>query len=164
MDQQKIGTFIATKRKEKKLTQEQLAEKLGLTNKAVSKWENGKYMPDVSIIQTLCELLGITVNELLNGEENSQSDEPVIHLLWLVKKLEKFRIIIIGLVVCNLPYVLESLWPMTPSESDRSSVVEFFRGFLGGAYTGVKIIGVCIFIYGIACYIRETMKKKNLSE
>lgn len=164
MDQQKIGALIAKKRKEKKLTQEQLAEKLGITNKAVSKWENGKCMPDVSIIQLLCELLGITVNELLNGEENSQSDEPVVHLLWLVKKLEKIRIIIIGLIICNLPYVLESLWPMTPSVGEKSSVVKFFQGFLGGVYTGVKVIGVCIFLYGMASYIKENIQKKKISE
>lgn len=67
MEQEKIGKLIASKRKEKGLTQEQLAEKLGVTNKAVSKWENGKSMPDLAIIQELCKILGITVTTLLNG-------------------------------------------------------------------------------------------------
>lgn len=68
MDQTKIGTFIAKCRKEKKLTQAQLAEKLGITDRAVSKWETGKSIPDSSIMLELCEILGITVNELLSGE------------------------------------------------------------------------------------------------
>lgn len=67
MDQKKIGKLIASKRKEKKLTQKQLAEKLGVTNKAVSKWENGKSIPDIGIIQDLCKILDITVTTLLNG-------------------------------------------------------------------------------------------------
>lgn len=68
MDQQKIWKFIAECRKEKGLTQLQLAEKLHITNRAVSKWETGKSFPDVSLMWELCDLLGITVNELLSGE------------------------------------------------------------------------------------------------
>ena len=68
MDQEKIGRFIASCRKEAGLTQAGLAEKLGITDRAVSKWENGRSMPDVSIMLTLCSLLGINVNELLSGE------------------------------------------------------------------------------------------------
>lgn len=68
MDQIKIGRFIAEKRKEKKLTQMQLAEKLGITDRAVSKWENGKSLPDSSIMLDLCKELSITVNDLLSGE------------------------------------------------------------------------------------------------
>lgn len=68
MDQKKIGNFIATCRKEMGLTQVQLAEKLNITNRAVSKWETGKSIPDASIMLDLCQILGITVNELLSGE------------------------------------------------------------------------------------------------
>lgn len=68
MDQIKIGRFIAQCRKEKALTQMQLAEKLGITDRAVSKWENGKAMPDSSIMLELCSILRITVNDLLTGE------------------------------------------------------------------------------------------------
>lgn len=67
MDQEKIGKFIADCRKEKGLTQLQLAEKLNITNRAVSKWETGKSCPDVSLMLELCNILGITVNELLSG-------------------------------------------------------------------------------------------------
>ncbi len=69
MNQEKIGKFIATCRKEQNLTQEQLAEKLGITYKAVSKWECGKGLPDASIMMELCKILKITVNDLLSGEK-----------------------------------------------------------------------------------------------
>ena len=68
MDQLKIGKFIAECRKQKNLTQMQLAEKLGITDKAISKWERGIAMPDSSIMLELCDILGISVNELLSGD------------------------------------------------------------------------------------------------
>lgn len=86
MDQIAIGKFIANCRKGKKMTQAQLAEKLNITDRAVSKWETGKSMPDSSIMLELCELLGITVNELLSGEKikietyEKQADENLIAL------------------------------------------------------------------------------------
>ncbi|MGN1344320.1 MAG: helix-turn-helix domain-containing protein [Traorella sp.] len=69
MDQVKIGKFIAEKRKAKKLTQEQLAEQLNISKNAVSKWERGLNLPDVSIMSDLCKILDITLNELFIGEE-----------------------------------------------------------------------------------------------
>ena len=74
MNQEKIGRFICEHRKEKGLTQAQLAEKFGISNRAVSKWENGKSLPDASIMINLCNFLGITVNELLTGERISMED------------------------------------------------------------------------------------------
>lgn len=74
MNQADIGKFIAKCRKDKQLTQAQLAELLNVTDRAVSKWETGKCMPDSSIMLTLCEILGISVNELLSGEEVDQTD------------------------------------------------------------------------------------------
>lgn len=68
MELEKIGRFIAQCRKDKGLTQAALAEKLGITDRAVSKWETGKSLPDASLMLQLCELLGINVNELLSGE------------------------------------------------------------------------------------------------
>lgn len=68
MDQVKIGKFIADRRKMVNLTQMQLAEKLGITDRAISKWETGKAMPDSSIMLGLCDILQITVNDLLTGE------------------------------------------------------------------------------------------------
>ena len=74
MNQEAIGKFIAACRKEKNLTQMQLAEKLNITNRAVSKWETGKSCPDVSIMMKLCDILGITVNELLSAERISMEN------------------------------------------------------------------------------------------
>lgn len=69
MNQEKVGKFIAENRKEKKLTQYELAEKLGVSDRTVSNWENGKNMPDLSLFKSLCDVLGITINELLSGEK-----------------------------------------------------------------------------------------------
>lgn len=74
MDQKRIGAFIAQCRKEKNLTQMQLAELLGITKQAISKWENGKGMPDVSLLQPLCDILDISLNELFSGERISREE------------------------------------------------------------------------------------------
>ena len=92
MDQIKIGKFIAECRKNANLTQVQLSEKLGITDKAISKWERGISMPDTSIMLELCDILGISVNELLSGEKiqmenNDQKNEQL--LLEMAKELEK---------------------------------------------------------------------------
>lgn len=92
MDQIRIGKFIAECRKQKNLTQVQLAEKLSVTDKAVSKWERGIAMPDTSIMLELCDILSISVNELLSGEKidmenNSQKNEQL--LIEMTKELEK---------------------------------------------------------------------------
>jgi len=71
LDQEKIGRFIAERRKVKEMTQKQLAERLGVSDKAVSKWETGRSMPDNSILFELCAVLETNVNELLSGEKLS---------------------------------------------------------------------------------------------
>lgn len=68
MNQEKIGKFISRKRKEKKLTQLEFAEQLGVTDRSVSNWENGKNMPDLSLFQPICKILNITINDLMSGE------------------------------------------------------------------------------------------------
>ncbi len=92
MDQIKIGKFIAQKRKEQKLTQNQLAEKLGITDRAVSKWETGRSLPDASVMLELCGLLKITVNDLLTGEVVSMKnyDENMEkNLIKMIKQKEE---------------------------------------------------------------------------
>ena len=74
MDQIKIGKFISACRKEKGLTQAQLAERLGISDRAVSKWETGKSLPDSSIMLELCDILGITVNDLLTGRKTTMEN------------------------------------------------------------------------------------------
>lgn len=68
MNQEKIGNFISECRKKKKLTQSELAERLGVTDKSVSNWENGRNMPDLSLFKPLCEELDISINDLISGE------------------------------------------------------------------------------------------------
>lgn len=92
MDQVKIGKFIADCRRKANLTQLQLAEKLGITDRAISKWETGKSLPDSSIMVELCGTLGITVNDLLSGEVVTMehyNKELEKNLLELVKEKEK---------------------------------------------------------------------------
>lgn len=91
MEQVKIGKFITSKRKEQGLTQLQLAEKLGITDRAVSKWETGKSLPDASLMPELCKLLKITINDLLCGEVVSvenYNEKAEKALLEMVKKEE----------------------------------------------------------------------------
>ena len=77
MNQTAIGSYIARKRREQNLTQEQLAQQLGVSNKTISKWENGKCMPDYSIIQTLCDALHVTLPELMDGEDAAEDSVRV---------------------------------------------------------------------------------------
>ena len=109
MDQIKIGKFIAELRKQKKLTQEQLAEKLGITKNAVSKWERGLGLMDLSLLKPLSEILNVSVTEILNGEKfdkeeiNSKSEELLIDTLDystnVIKKVKKNKVLIILLTI-----------------------------------------------------------------
>ena len=104
MDQIKIGKFIASKRKEQKMTQVQLAEKLGITDRAVSKWETGKSLPDASIMLQLCGYLKITVNDLLSGEVvsmenyNERTEKNLIEVIRQKEDADK-RLLTIEIVI-----------------------------------------------------------------
>ena len=146
MDQLKIGKFIAECRKEKNLTQIQLAEKLGITDKAISKWERGIAMPDTSIMLELCDILGISVNELLSGEKinmenNNQKNEQL--LLDMAKELERKN-----------KTVWTSMWVIM-----ISSMVALFGGVLvaallipAGVWQLVAIIGIVILFLILCLY------------
>ena len=114
MDQKKIGAFIARRRKELDMTQKELAEKLGITDRAVSKWETGRSMPDLSLLQPLSHVLEIDVNDLLNGaiisedKYRKKSGENLISLAEL-NRLKSFRYGYIGfypLAILLLTYCL----------------------------------------------------------
>ena len=111
MDQLKIGKFIAQRRKAANLTQLQLAEKLGITDRAISKWETGKAMPDSSIMLELCDVLGISVNDLLCGEVvmmdqyNKELENNLLEMIRQKEHSDKRLLtmeIVLG-VVCLLP-------------------------------------------------------------
>ena len=97
MDQAKIGGFIAQRRKELGLTQAELAEKLAVTDKAVSKWETGRGLPDPGLFEPLCDALGVSLAELFAGEKVPPADlmqrteETAFGLLWLVREWGKQR-------------------------------------------------------------------------
>lgn len=74
MDMQKIGSFLAELRKEKNLTQDELGAQIGVTNKTVSRWETGNYLPPVEMLQTLGDNFGVSINEILNGERISDGN------------------------------------------------------------------------------------------
>lgn len=114
MDQKKIGKYIAEKRKNKGLTQAVLAEKLGVSDKAVSKWERGISLPDVSKYQELCSLLDITLNELFAGEDLdeadviSQSEENIISIVRFEKGRKRQRIYLV--IVLAVAFLIACSW------------------------------------------------------
>lgn len=115
MDQMKIGRFIAERRKQCGYTQMQLAEKLHITDRAVSKWETGRSMPDSSIMPELCKLLGITLNDLFNGEVvvmedyKKKSEELIIEMTRQKEAADKKLLsleIVIGILAMLAPFCM----------------------------------------------------------
>lgn len=138
MDTLKIGKFIAKKRKEKNMTQEELARILGVTNKTVSRWENGNYMPDLSLLKPLSETLGVSLNALLSGEDDvdvQKADENISNITnysnLVIKKL--FKNIYIFIMFLGLFLIISALIVTSPESS------------WGAIYTA---IGLCVFIAG----------------
>lgn len=124
MDQLKIGEYISRKRKEKSLTQEALAEKLGITDRAISKWENGESMPDASNIPLLCKILGISINDLFSGDDvdmkkfEEQAEKNMLSLKEREEQINKrliFAVYVFAFIstiffigfVCVLSYFME---------------------------------------------------------
>lgn len=126
MDSKKIGIFIANKRKEKQMTQKQLGEALGCSDKLISKWECGNGLPDVSMMLPLCELLEINVNELLSGEhltQDSYSRKAEENMMNLIKTSENQRkrmikgmisgvVLILGFVLILVFFSLAAAYPI----------------------------------------------------
>ena len=155
MNQEKIGKFICEKRKEKGLTQQDLANKLMVTNKAVSKWENGKCMPDIAIIKDLCNILDITITSLLNGEETSD-EKVIIRLLWIIDKFKQLRYAFIGILIFYFSDVIKCLEVLKWINDN-----DFIKGFLDGASAGLKVFGVFVFIYGLMLYVKKNLESKK---
>ena len=145
MDYNKIGNFIANERKAKKLTQAKLAEKIFVSEKTISKWENGKSLPDTNSLPKLCEILGVSLNELLSGEKiitdnTSQKNEQL--LLNITKELERKNKII-----------WKSMWVIM-----LISMIALFSGIFlvaflipEGIWQLVSILSLCI-VFLIPCF------------
>ena len=134
MDQIAIGRYIARKRKEQNLTQEQLSEQLGVSNKTISKWENGKCVPDYSLIQKLREALDVTLPELMDGEDAAENsvrvydDEQILDLLRRTQELERQKNILYGLVLIVLGIASGAMSKTTGG----TDVQKFIAGILMG--------------------------------
>lgn len=140
MDQIKIGKFIASCRKEQGMTQAVLAEKLGISDRAVSKWETGKSMPDSGIMLELCELLKINVNELLSGEHitmedyNAKSEEVILGLKSENEKYAKrllrseAYIVVVGVVASLAMIIAGTIIALKNGENDPLAIVLIVSG------------------------------------
>ncbi len=128
MNQEKIGKFISNCRKEKNITQSELAEKLNITNRTVSRWENGKNMPDYSILKDLCNILDIDINEFINGERLSKEEKNNNDIDLILKEYYKMKkqrdrlrsIIIVGVIISiNIILVVGTIFYLTIGFDNR---------------------------------------------
>ena len=154
MDQKRIGKFIYDCRKEKGYTQDVLAEKLGVTSKSISRWENGNTMPDYSLLKDLCNELDINVNELLSGEKIKESDymnKAEDNFIMLKKKVDTtLKLVNVITTICSIILIGEFILNM------------YFNWLYRGPWdnTILKTISLyalmidipCLFVSGILSY------------
>lgn len=155
MNQEKIGKFIAECRKEKKLTQQDLSEKLGVSDRTIGNWENGRNMPDLSLFKPLCEELDITINELLSGEKltkeeyQNKFEENIVNTInYSTRKLGSYNAIISLMMIIFGLFISLSAIMIFPSESSWSSIY--------------SVVGIVLFIIGIARMANKVIWYKRL--
>lgn len=171
MNQVKIGKFIAEKRKEKKLTQQQLAEKLGVSDRAISNWENGKNMPDISLFPIISKELDVTVNDLMSGEKvdkknyQEKFEENIIYTIdKTVKKENRILKIILwsifAFVFLSVMYVsIESVY----LHSDMDSTPLIKKRYAVDIHAGNnEYFEQTIYSYGF--YVKYYYKQKDPSK
>lgn len=178
MNQEKIGKFIKILRKEKKLTQNELATKLGVTDKSISNWENGKNMPDLSLFKPLCEILGITINDLISGEklnkDNYQEkfEENILNTIDYTNKKVTNKNNIIGITFITFGIII-AITAMTifPSESSWGSIYSIFGGLI--SLIGIFIITkkhkllICItyfILFILLLFLIDYISVKNIKQ
>lgn len=145
MNQEKIGKFIAECRRQRKLTQSELGERLGVTEKSISNWENGRNMPDLSLFKPLCEELNISLNDLMSGEKVKEKEyrdkleENIINTIDYSNKKIESRNIFIGLILIVFGVLISiTAVGIFPSESSWGSIYSVFGGI-------ISLIGVSRF-------------------
>ncbi len=145
MNQEKIGKFIALCRKQKKMTQSDLAEKLGVTEKSISNWENGRNMPELSLFKPLCQELDISLNDLMSGERvvekeyQEKLEENIINTIDYTNKKIENRNNFIGLLLIILGTLISiTAVAIFPSESSWGSIYSVFGAI-------ISLIGVSKF-------------------
>lgn len=155
MNQEKIGKFIAKCRKQRKMTQSELGERLGVTEKSISNWENGRNMPDLSLFKPLCNELNITINDLMSGEKidkdryQEKFEENIVNTIdYSTKRFNRYsQVISLILIIFGL-FVSISAIMIFPSESSWGSIYSVF--------------GIMIFMVGIARITHEIKWQKRL--
>ena len=145
MNQEKIGKFIAECRRQRKMTQSELGERLGVTEKSISNWENGRNMPDLSLFKPLCEELNISLNDLMSGEKVKEKEyrdkleENIINTIDYSNKKIESRNIFIGLILIVFGVLISiTAVGIFPSESSWGSIYSVFGGI-------ISLIGVSRF-------------------
>ena len=145
MNQEKIGKFIAECRRQRKMTQSELGEKLGVTEKSISNWENGRNMPDLSLFKPLCHELNISLNDLMSGEKVKEKEyrdkleENIINTIDYSNKKIESRNIFIGLILIVFGVLISiTAVGIFPSESSWGSIYSVFGGI-------ISLIGVSRF-------------------
>lgn len=165
MDQIKIGKFIAALRKEKGFTQEQLGEKLGVTNKTISRWENGNYMPDVEMLSLLSQEFGVTINELIIGERletkefKKAADDNLVTALnnsvfTLKEKITFFkkkwlREHIATIVLCVIAWIGIMVWLMLETQGDDKFL------FLGAVGSLLAVLFYLVLYNRMMAYVEK---------
>ena len=166
MDQKKIGSFLKELRKEKGITQEQLAEILGVSGRTVSRWETGSNMPDLSVLIEIADYYSIELRELLDGERRSgKMNEELKETVMKVadysneekRKLSKkiCVLFILGLIAFTIYLIAEFM----PAENIESNILDFIHGFMLGFSYGIMILGV---LYTSGCLMKIKAFKKRI--
>ena len=150
MDQEKIGKFIASCRRKKNITQQELAEKLGVSDRTIGNWENGRNMPDLSLFKPLCNELDITLNDLMSGEKVNEKeyqeklDENIINTINYTNKKIKNRNNLIGLILIIFGVLISiTAVAIFPSESSWGSIYSIFGAI-------ISLVGVSRFTKQLA--------------
>ena len=162
MDTQKIGRFIADARKKKKLTQTELGEYLNVTDKAVSKWECGKCLPDSSLFEEISEVLEVSMIELLKGEyieqENTEiaNNKTIISLLDEIEKLKRNESLVgalCALLISFITAIYSAIW-----KPGGKAYEQFFSGFIEAVSGSCLVIGIFLIFY---TWVKYAEKNSN---
>ena len=155
MNQEKIGKFIASCRKQKNITQQELAERLGVSDRTIGNWENGRNMPDLSLFKPLCNELDITLNDLMSGEKVSEKEyqekleENIINTINYTNKKIKNRNNLIGLIFITFGILIAiTAVAIFPSESSWGSIY--------------SVLGAIISLIGVNKFTKQLTYPKRL--
>ena len=150
MDQQKIGEFLKTLRKEKSLTQEDLADKMNVSRRTVSRWETGSNLPDLSILVELADLYDVDMREIFNGERKQENMDKDLNETMLMaadytddnlqKTLKRFQLMFIGATVCGIIYLIGLFF----GPENGAPILDLISGVCLGIMFGMLIIGILV--------------------